>query len=354
MFRNLKAHAKWMSPLVVIVLGAGMFFAAPHGAAAQASAPQRNPSARTVAPSGAKAASAAPQQSKGAAKSIPQSGDAATREQILASAAWHDTLRQFDEWLAGQTLYDAEQVKIIRLRLEAGIKRMSAAQMQRFLIAMNAKLEVLKSDHTRKAQEYFAETLAVASPAYARRVRQQLPDVLSMNAAQINQKLTAIAAKRQSTAHMQKTFDYARQQQIAFNEAQTRARERDQREQAAERASSASNSAQPNNFTPAAEYYPYSDDAFDTGYDGYAGVTWTIGSSRFSAPTARRDQAMRDSQRPLGGALSRTLAKLAAQLSTWAARERPFQQNAVNRSAPSSPAACACCVPTPAASWGSA
>ena len=152
----------------------------------------------------------------------------AAREQILKSDEWREALEQFNAWLAKQSLYDAEQVARIRLRLDVGIKRMSAAQLQRFLAEMHAKLEVLESSTPSTAQEYLTDTLSVASPAYARKVRQQLPDVLSMSAAQIDQKLASVTASRTATTKMQQTFDNSRQRMIAANEAQTRARRRDQ------------------------------------------------------------------------------------------------------------------------------
>jgi len=276
MFRNIKQHAKWMSSLVLT--GASLLSAVPAADAAQTSGAKSAPAARQPDRSESPATSSAPA-AKSSVKPSTPANDAAAREQILKSPEWHDTVNQFNEWLSSQSLYDADQVKQTRARLEAGIKRMSAAQMQRFMSDMTAKLEVLGDQATRDAQQYLTETLAVASPTYARKVRQQLPDLLSMNATQIEQKLSAITSKRQATAQMQKSFEYARQRQIAFNEERARARVRDQQQQAAERASAST--SQPNDFTPAADYYPYSYDAFDSGAGGYAGMIWTIGSYRF-------------------------------------------------------------------------
>jgi hypothetical protein len=275
MFRHLKSYAKWMSPPVVLI--AGLLCASPCVAA------QVKTGSTKAAPTKAAPAKAAPatESTTSETKPVAQFSAKATREEIMKSAAWRDTLHQFDSWLTSQTLYDVDQVKQIRLRLEAGIKRMSPVQMQRFVTEMHAKLAILEGDQTKDAEETLTETLAVASPVYARKVRQQLPDVLSMNATQIEQKLTAITSKRQTAAQMQKSFEYARQRQLAFNQAQATARQRDQHQQAAERADAANNSSQQNNFTQAADYYPYSDNAFDTGYDGYAGVTWSVGTNRF-------------------------------------------------------------------------
>ncbi len=276
MFRHLKQHAKWMSSLALA--GVSLLpLSAAEAAQADAKAKAAGPARRTV--SGESAASPATTPA-GDVKSLA-SNDSAARQQILNSPEWQDTISQFDQWLSSQSLYDAEQVKQTRARLAAGIKRMSSAQMQRFMTDMTAKLEILDGQTTRDAQAYLAETLAVASPTYARKVRQQLPDLLSSSAGQIEQKLAAITSKRQATAQMQKSFENSRQRQLAYNEERSRARQREQQLQAAERASSAGAASQGNDFTPAADYYPYSYDAFDSGAGGYAGMIWTIGSYRF-------------------------------------------------------------------------
>jgi hypothetical protein len=279
MIRYLNKHAKWTTPVVGIAVCAGAMSAAPQIAAAQNAAAKKAAPARQTAPAATKSAPAAPRQAPAAAKSAPpSSAELAAREQILKSDEWRDVLTMFDTWLSKQTLYDAEQVARTRQRLEIGIKRMTSTQLQRFVTEMNAKLEVLKSDHATDAQDYLNETLSVASEAYARKVRQQLPDVLSMNAAQIDQKLAAITSKRAATAKMQKTFDNSRQRMVASYEAQTRARQRDQQAESADRANAY---PKQNNFTPAADYYPNVYDAYDTGYDGYAGVNLPLDGYRF-------------------------------------------------------------------------
>ncbi len=276
MTRYLNRHAAWMTPVVGIALGVGAMIAAPHQTAAQNSAAKKGAPARQAAPAATKPVAT---KSAAATKATPpSSSELAAREQILKSDEWRDVLSAFNDWLSKQTLYDDEQVTRIRQRLEIGIKRMTSTQSQRFMTEMSAKLEVLKSDHATEADDYLKETLSVASEAYARKVRQQLPDVLSMSAAQIDQKLAAITSKRAATAKIQKTFNDSRQRMVANYEAQTRARMRDQQAESADRASSY---PQRSNYTPASDYYPNTYDAFDTGYDGYAGVDFPLDGYRF-------------------------------------------------------------------------
>lgn len=273
MVRYLCKRAKWMAPIQTLVMWAVLSGWGTSCDGAQAAPPSRKPAAASSA--SAAVAKPATQADGKAPVAAPSAAELAAREQILKSDQWRETIERFQEWLTKQSLYDAEQVARTRLRLEVGIKRMTAAQLQRFLAELHTKLEVLENQHAIDAQEYLTETLSVASPVYARKVRQQLPDVLSMNATQIDQKLAAVTSKRAATAKMQKTFDTSRQRMIAANEAQTRSRQREQVAEGVDRGPA------PRNYTPASDYYPNYYDAFDNGLDGMAGVTLPLSGDRF-------------------------------------------------------------------------
>ena len=165
----------------------------------------------------------------------------------------------------------AQQVKQIRARLAAGISRMTAAQLQWFLSDMREKLQVLTSQAARDASTYLAETFTAASPAYARKLRQKLPDVLTMTAAQVNQRLAIFASKHQQTLAMQQTFNDSRQQEIAYNQAQI-AEEQQVLNQDLDRESTAvANASKGNNFNPARDYFP------NVGNDGPFGPGTSVG-----------------------------------------------------------------------------
>ncbi|HEY1600236.1 MAG TPA: hypothetical protein VGG64_11570 [Pirellulales bacterium] len=244
----------------------GLFVMTPRSTVAQATAPAQGAASKGTATSGgAKAKSAA-------AATPAHAEDSAARDRILNSAPWKQMLQSFEVWLDSQTLYDPQQVKQIRARLAAGISRMTSGQLQWFLTDMEAKMEILNSPRAHDAQDYLAQTLAVASPAYARKIRDRVPDVLTSTAAQLNQRLSAFAAKQHSTIDMQKTFEDARQQQIATNAAQL-ASQQQESERALDRAqaSAASSGSKSNNFTPARDYFP------NAGNDGPFGPGTSIG-----------------------------------------------------------------------------
>ncbi len=137
-------------------------------------------------PLGAKAPSTTPARPTAPAKSAPPpAADSAARDQILNSAQWQETIQDFEAWLAGQTLYDAQQAKQIKARLEVGISRMNASQLQWFETDMQAKLKVLSSDQAREAEAYLradsgsrlADVRPQAAPEASRRAdRHRLAD----------------------------------------------------------------------------------------------------------------------------------------------------------------------------------
>ncbi len=232
---------------------------------------QSGPAKTGKAPAGKVAAPTAKAPARAATNSSATAG-AADREEILNSQAWQQTIADFDAWLAGQSIYDPQQVQQTKARLEVGISRMTAPQLRYFQADLQAKLQVLTSQQSRDAESYLAQTLSVASPAYARKVRQKLPDLLTATAGQVSQQLAAFAAKRDNTAAMQQAFNDSRQQQIAYNEAQVQARAQES-ERALDRAqaSAASSGSKGNNFTPARDYFP------NAGNDGPFGPGTSIG-----------------------------------------------------------------------------
>jgi hypothetical protein len=222
---------------------------------AQAGAPKTK-----APPAGTKAS--APAASGGISAKAPASSttlsseDAAAKEKIMSSPEWKQTFHDFNEWMSAQVIYDADQIQQVRKRMALGISRMTPAQLERFQSDIQEKLAVLNSAEAKQAGTYLTETFAVASPAYARKVRAKLPDVLTMTAAQINQQLDIFAVKHAAALKTQKIFESDRQQSIAYNQAQLAAM-RAESDQAMNRASAAAaQGGKSGNYTAARDYYP--------------------------------------------------------------------------------------------------
>jgi hypothetical protein len=252
--------------LLASLLAAGLL-AVPGSVAAQEDAAK----SKTLASGSKTKATAASLPANAPMAQLPWPDNSAAREQILNSPKWQDTMRQFDEWLSTQSLYDAQEVEHFKSRLEVGIGRMTAAQLQWFLNDMAEKLQVLRSKQTRDASDFLAQTVAVSSPAYARQIRQKLPDLLTMTAAQVNQRLAAFASKRQAAIQMQQTFQESRRQQIGYNQAQVAAREQAIDRDMNRESTAAVSASKGNKFTPARDYFP------NAGNDGPFGPGTSVG-----------------------------------------------------------------------------
>jgi hypothetical protein len=270
MYRHLTGQLKPLLPhLAGGICAAAMLVVGPQRAPAQSANSKNLPAASKV-PAAAKS------QPKSAAKAVPPSAaEIAARDSVLRSEDWQKTVGEFKKWLDMQSLYDDQQVTQINARLDQGIKRMTADQLHRFMSSMYGKMKIFTSDRAEEAQAYLAETFEVASPAYARRIRQRLPDPLTASAAQVDHALTMLVSKRQNAIELQKKFDIARQQVVEYNQAQARARQVEIAREQPDVESERSPPLKTNNFD-----YPIGD-AFNTGWDGQAGVTWTLGGYRF-------------------------------------------------------------------------
>jgi hypothetical protein len=161
--------------------------------------------------------------------------------------------------LSSQTFYDDARTAETRARFAVGVERMSAEQLQRFMVELQKKLELLYGPIAQDAEAYLAEKSAVASPAYMKRILDQLPDVLTASSAQINQRLAAYAARRQGKRDLQQRFDENRQVRVAANQARAQDR-RDAQQRAVERrgrSPAVVDASTENDFTPARDYAPH-------------------------------------------------------------------------------------------------
>ncbi len=99
--------------------------------------------------------------------------DTVAQHAFLERDDWRETMRDLNDWFAVQTLYNPQQVKQYQARLASGIEKMSAEDLQKFMIDMREKLEILRSDEATAAAEYLAKAQGVASPGLCRAVARE-------------------------------------------------------------------------------------------------------------------------------------------------------------------------------------
>jgi hypothetical protein len=219
-----------------------------------ATRPARPPAAVRPAPP------AIPREEKPAPEPSPDPTlSSATSRPFLTGDEWQDTLQRFEQWLSTQTLYDAEQAQQMRAKFDKHAKTISTADRKQFINDTDAKLQTLYSPRTLDLQNYFTESLSVASPSYVKKARQQLPDVVASTPDQLKERLARIASNHQSTVDVHQAFEQTRQMQIASHEAKSGPHHQEQaRPPAGHIASSSTNANRQSRsgYTQARDYYP--------------------------------------------------------------------------------------------------
>ena len=228
---------------------------------AQQPAPAKNraaPAAKKTAPAQAKSTPAVNKPAPQAITPIESSLSSETERPFLTGDEWQDTLLRFEQWLQIQSLYDVEQVQQMRARFAERAQGTAAQDRAKFVQDVDAKLQILYGPGAADVQSYFAETLSVASPAYVKKRRQLLPDVVASTPDQLKDRLARFAVKHQSTVEAHQAFEQRRHLHIAAGEARAEARRVERpRPAAAQIASGGANSAPAkNNYVQARDYFP--------------------------------------------------------------------------------------------------
>jgi len=187
----------------------------------------------------------------------PSMSDESSRS-FLTGNEWHDTLLRFEQWLQVQTLYDVEQVQQMRARFAERAKQTTEAERSKFIRDVDAKLQILYGPGAADVQSYFEETLSVASPAYVKKRRHLLPDVVASSPEQLQERLARFAVKHQSSVEAHQAFQQMRQLHIAADEARAEARRIERPRPSAAQIASSGSSGGPakNNYVQARDYFP--------------------------------------------------------------------------------------------------
>jgi hypothetical protein len=177
---------------------------------------------------------------------------------VITGDAWQDTLLRFDQWLSVQTLYDDQQVKQMRSKFAAAAKGAAATNRKQFIKDTEDKLDILYSPSTSQLQRHFAEHMATAAPAYLKKSRQQLPDVVSLNPQQLKDRLWRFGQRYEANVDVHQTFEQMRHMHIAAQERSDARRFEQPRPAASHVASSpgGGNRSSRSGYTQARDYFP--------------------------------------------------------------------------------------------------
>ncbi len=103
----------------------------------------------------------------------------------------------------------------MRKKFAERVQKTSTEDHQQFIDEIDAKLQFLYSPEVSELESYYAETLSVASPAYMKKTRHQLPDVVSVKPEYLKERLTKFAAHYESSVAVHQQFERMRQMQLA-------------------------------------------------------------------------------------------------------------------------------------------
>ncbi len=137
----------------------------------------------------------------------------AARRQIVESDRFQRVFREFNEWLAVQRIYNADEVAAIRAELSAKSARMSPRELENLMKDTEEKLTVLKSPEAEEARVWVTQFLSVARNA-EEQIRNKRPDVMNMTASEIRHELQQFHQQRLSRQQSHASFNQGRSLQL--------------------------------------------------------------------------------------------------------------------------------------------
>jgi hypothetical protein len=170
---------------------------------APSKAPPKAP-AKAAAPAGGSAPagkSTAKSASAPAAKPAPSRAplsaeETAKKAAILDSKRWRRAMFELNEWLSAQRLYDKKQVEEIKADLSTRVAEMSSSDLEFMLQDMEAKFQIMDSQPAQEAREWLGHYLSLRSAKKREEILKDLPNLVTMTAAQLSQEIQKIERKR--------------------------------------------------------------------------------------------------------------------------------------------------------------
>ncbi len=137
----------------------------------------------------------------------------AAREKILSSPAWRQTLYAFRDWISAQP-YTPEELSKMKADFKHKTDSLSADELQELLEDSQRKLEILTSQPAEEARQWIAARMALMTRHTPEEISIVRPDILNMTAAQLQQQVTGVQARRAEIARSQTAFNKANRQNL--------------------------------------------------------------------------------------------------------------------------------------------
>lgn len=122
--------------------------------------------------------------------------DLARKADIMHGARWQQAIAELGGWLATQTIYPPAEVRRIKVRFNERVAAMSSYELEYLLDSIAEKMNLLNTPEARDAKAWLGEYLAAMSDARRARELRAVPNVLDMNAAELQQEIMRIDRQR--------------------------------------------------------------------------------------------------------------------------------------------------------------
>lgn len=152
--------------------------------------------------------------------------DAARKAEIMSGPRWRRAIFELGEWLSSQQIYSPQEVNRIKADFNRRVAGMSSYELEYLLEDLDAKFKVLETPEARDAKAWMGQYLSAMSDQRRAEALRDVPDVVAMTSAQLQDEINRIEQKRVSLQQRQQAFDQSRDvlvQQAAANRQQTAA-----------------------------------------------------------------------------------------------------------------------------------
>jgi len=156
------------------------------------------------------ALAADPPTGKPAAADVNPEGDRARKAEIMSGPRWRRAVFELGEWLSSQQIYTPQEVNRIKADFNRRVAGMSSYELEYLLDDLDAKFKVLETPEARDAKAWLGQYLTVMSDQRRAEALRDVPDVVTMTAAQLQQEINRIEQKRVSLQQRQQAFDQTR------------------------------------------------------------------------------------------------------------------------------------------------
>jgi len=136
--------------------------------------------------------------------------DLARKAEIMSGQRWRRAIFELGEWLSAQQIYTPQEVNRIKADFNRRVAGMSSYDLEYLLDDLDAKFKVLESPEARDAKAWLGQYLAAMSDRRRAEALRDVPDVVTMSAAQLQQEIDRIEQKRTSLQQRQQAFDQGR------------------------------------------------------------------------------------------------------------------------------------------------